>query len=106
MVYRFPHTAPAEPAGSPILDERGREPDHRPPSGSAGVVHGVRSVGAFVGRSWEHEARLRDELARLEPVAPARPAARRSSSGAGGGAKDFYTAGHLRRVSEYADAVG
>lgn len=63
-------------------------------------------VGAFVGRSREHEVRLRDELAdsnrllRRDLLRVAQALTQAVE------AKDSYTEGHLRRVSEYAVAVG
>ena len=63
-------------------------------------------VGAFVGRSREHEVRMRDELAdsnrllRRDLLRVAQALTQAVE------AKDSYTEGHLRRVSEYAVAVG
>ncbi|HYN22215.1 MAG TPA: HD domain-containing phosphohydrolase [Thermoanaerobaculia bacterium] len=63
-------------------------------------------VGAFVGRSREHEVRLRDELGdsnrllRRDLLRVAQALTQAVE------AKDSYTEGHLRRVSEYAVAVG
>ena len=63
-------------------------------------------VGAFVGRSREHEVRMRDELGdsnrllRRDLLRVAQALTQAVE------AKDSYTEGHLRRVSEYAVAVG
>ncbi|HWM94098.1 MAG TPA: HD domain-containing phosphohydrolase [Thermoanaerobaculia bacterium] len=63
-------------------------------------------VGAFVGRSREHEVRMRDELTdsnrllRRDLLRVAQALTQAVE------AKDSYTEGHLRRVSEYAVAVG
>lgn len=63
-------------------------------------------VGAFVGRSREREVRMRDELAdsnrllRRDLLRVAQALTQAVE------AKDSYTEGHLRRVSEYAVAVG
>lgn len=63
-------------------------------------------VGAFVGRSREQEVRMRDDLAdsnrllRRDLLRVAQALTQAVE------AKDSYTEGHLRRVSEYAVAVG
>jgi putative nucleotidyltransferase with HDIG domain len=63
-------------------------------------------VGAFVGRSREHEVRMRDDLSdsnrllRRDLLRVAQALTQAVE------AKDSYTEGHLRRVSEYAVAVG
>jgi hypothetical protein len=63
-------------------------------------------IGAFVGRSREHEVRMRDELAdsnrllRRDLLRVAQALTQAVE------AKDSYTEGHLRRVSEYAVSVG
>ena len=63
-------------------------------------------VGAFVGRSREHEVRMRDELANSNRLLRRDLLRVTQALTQAVEAKDSYTEGHLRRVSEYAVSVG
>jgi hypothetical protein len=63
-------------------------------------------VGAFVGRSREHEVRMRDELEGSNRLLRRDLLRVTQALTQAVEAKDSYTEGHLRRVSEYAVAVG
>lgn len=63
-------------------------------------------VGAFVGRSREHEVRMRDELASSNRLLRRDLLRVTQALTQAVEAKDAYTEGHLRRVSEYAVSVG
>jgi hypothetical protein len=63
-------------------------------------------VGAFVGRSREHEVRMRDELQSSNRLLRRDLLRVTQALTQAVEAKDSYTEGHLRRVSEYAVSVG
>lgn len=63
-------------------------------------------VGAFVGRSREHEVRMRDELENSNRLLRRDLLRVTQALTQAVQAKDAYTEGHLRRVSEYAVSVG
>ncbi len=63
-------------------------------------------VGAFVGRSREHEVRMRDELSDSNRLLRRDLLRVTQALTQAVEAKDAYTEGHLRRVSEYAVSVG
>lgn len=63
-------------------------------------------VGAFVGRSREHEVRMRDELANSNRLLRRDLLRVTQALTQAVEAKDSYTEGHLRRVSDYAVSVG
>jgi hypothetical protein len=63
-------------------------------------------VGAFVGRSREHEVRMRDELESSNRLLRRDLLRVTQALTQAVEAKDSYTEGHLRRVSEYAVSVG
>lgn len=63
-------------------------------------------VGAFVGRSREHEVRMRDELENSNRLLRRDLLRVTQALTQAVEAKDSYTEGHLRRVSEYAVSVG
>lgn len=62
-------------------------------------------VGAFVGRSREHEVRMRDELQSSNRLLRRDLLRVTQALTQAVEAKDSYTEGHLRRVSEYAVSV-